>query len=322
MNIGFEASVKKAAAAIRRAKSVMIVSHVNPDGDTLGCQLALGHAILLLGKKVLFYGQDGVPVRFQFLPGSELVISEPRESADLAIAVDCGSQQQLGNMQDIFFKAKKTIQVDHHDYGQPFGKIQVVENEAAAVGEIVYEIIHALKIEVTPAIATCLLTSIIVDTGSFRFSNLRARTFHLAGHLMQYGIDIPHLIEESYWKKSRSMAKLSGYCISRTEFTADGHIAWATVYQKDFKRFGGELSDVDAVADDMRSIDGVKVAAIFRETPRGRFRVSLRSSYGINVAKVAQAYGGGGHHNSAGCSISNSEKEKKKLLGDLTKLIG
>lgn len=318
---GLEESIKKAVQAVRKARRVIVACHVNPDGDTLGCQLALGLAIILLGKKVILLSQDGVPTRFQFLPGSELVLSETDETADVSIAVDCGSAKQLGTVKTAFFRSKATIQIDHHDFGQSFGKIQVLENEAAAVGEIVYEFIKALKVEVTPAIATCLLTSIIVDTGSFRFSNIRPKTFQICSDLLKKGVELQHLIEESYWKKSRAMARLSGWCVSQTKFSKDGKVAWATVYQKDFRNFGATLPDVDAVADDLRSIEGVKVAAIFRETERKSFRVSLRSSYGINVAQVAQTHGGGGHHNSAGCAIGGTEKAKSKLLAELETLV-
>ncbi len=310
MKTGLEESVKKATQAIHKAKKIIVASHVNPDGDTIGCLLALGLSLIAMGKKVILLSQDGVPSRFQFLPGSELILSHTTEKADLAIAVDCGSRRQLGAIQLPFFRAKVTMQIDHHDFGNAFGKIQVLEEDAAAVGEIVYELIQSLKVEVTSAIAICLLTSIIVDTGSFRFSNVRPKTFDICSKLIKKGIDIQHLIEEAYWRKTRSMARLSGYCTSQTHFSDDGQVAWATVYQRDFRRFGAKLSDVDAVADDLRSIEGVKIAVLFRETEKKNYRVSLRSSYGINVAKVAKLFGGGGHHNAAGCAVPVSQKEK------------
>ena len=322
MKTGLYTNISKAIKAIQRAKKVIVASHVNPDGDTIGCLLALGHTLILMGKRVILLSQDGVPSRFQFLPGSELILSDTRETADVSIAVDCGSVRQLGSLRAPFFRSKTTIQVDHHDFGNSFGKIQVLEEDAAAVGEIVYELIKALKVEITPAIATCLLTSIIVDTGSFRFTNIRSKTFDICSRLVRKGVDLQHLIEESYWKKTRSVAKLSGYAIMTADFSNTGAVVWSTVYQKDFKRFGAHISDVDAVADDLRSIEGVKVAAVFRETEKKSFRVSLRSKYGINVANVAKNFGGGGHHNSAGCAIRNSEKEKETLLKELEALAG
>lgn len=321
MKEGLQKNIKSAVSAIRKADKILIACHVNPDGDTIGCQLALGLSLVLMGKKVILVSQDGVPTRFQFLPGSELILSGTNETADVSIAVDCGSDERLGNIKTAFFKAKTTIQVDHHDFGESFGKIQVLEEEASAVGEIVYELIRALKVEITPAIATCLLTSIIVDTGSFRFSNIRPETFEICGKLIRKGVDLQHLIEQSYWKQSRAAARLTGQCIMRSEFTQDGKIAWCTVYLKDFKKYGAKVSDVDPVADDMRFIEGVVIAAMFRETPKRRYRVSLRSSYGINVAQVAKQFGGGGHHNAAGCLIPNTESAKQKVLDQLAQLL-
>jgi len=316
-----ESNLGKAAAAIKKVRKILIVSHVNPDGDTIGCMLALGLALIQKEKEVIMLCQDGIPGRFQFLPGSELVVSETEEKAALAIAVDCGSAGQMGQAGKNFFKAPITIQVDHHDFGEAFGKIRVLDHEAAAVGEIVYELIRIFGADVTPAIATCLLTSIIIDTGSFRYSNVRPRTFSICSELMKKGIDLQNLIEESYWKKSRPMAKLVSYGILKALFSKSGAMVWSTVLQKDILRYKAKLSDADSIADDLRSIEDVKVAALFRETERRHLRVSLRSKDGINVALVAKRFGGGGHHYSAGCVIRNSKKEKEKLLKELEALV-
>lgn len=313
------ANLLRAASALKSAKKVLIGCHVNPDGDTIGCLLALGLALLQAGKKVTLLSQDGVPTRFQFLPGSELILSGSSETADVAVAVDCGSAPQLGTSQKAYFKARTTIQIDHHDFGEAFGKIQVLDNDASAVGEIVYELIRAMKVDISPAIATCLLTSIIIDTGSFRFSNIRAKTFEICGKLIARGVDLQHLIEEAYWTKSAATLRLASHALLNAEFSEDGAVAWSVIYQKDFKKYGAHLADADCVADDLRSVEGVKIAAVLRQTDKGRFRVSLRSKHGINVALVAREFGGGGHHNSAGCGIAPSEKEK--LLEALQGLI-
>jgi phosphoesterase RecJ-like protein len=321
MNPDLKASIRKSISAIRRAKSVLIAAHVNPDGDTLGCMTALGLALLPSGKKVTLACQDGVPTRFQFLPASELVLSQISETADVAIAVDCGSIKQLGTIGRMFSKARTTIQIDHHDFGDAFGKIQILEHDASAVGEIIYEMIRALKVEITPAIATCLLTSIVIDTGSFRFSNIRPKTFQICSKLIQKGVDLPHLIEEAYWTRNRPTAQLTGHCLLNAAYSTDGRLAWGVVTQKDIKRFEAKLSDADAIADELRTIDGVTIAALFRETERRTFRVSLRSRHGVNVAAVAKLFGGGGHHNSAGCSIKNSDEERDRLLHELQALL-
>ena len=317
----YKKNVLKVSQALHRAKKVMVAAHINPDGDTLGCALALGLALLHLGKKVTLICQDGMPSRFQFLPGSELVVSDSRETADVAVAMDCGSPTQLGTVSRAFFRAKQTIRVDHHDFGDAFGDIQVLDDEASAVGEIVYDLIRSLKVEITPAIATCLLTSIIVDTGAFRFSNVRSKTFEICARLTKRGVDVQHLIEEAYWIKSRRMALLSSHAILNAEYSVDHGMAWSLITQKDLKRYGAGLPDADSVADDLRSIEGVKLAAVFRETEKGNYRVSLRSKKNINVALVAKRFGGGGHHSSAGCTIRRASIQKKELLAALEELI-
>lgn len=321
MTTELKSSMRRAVNAIRRAKSVLIAAHLNPDGDTLGCMTALGLALLPTGKKITLACQDGVPTRFQYLPASELVLSQVSESYDVAIAVDCGSAKQLGTLAKPFLRAKTTIQIDHHDFGEAFGKIQVLEHDASAVGEIIYQMIRSMKVEITPAIATCLLTSIVIDTGSFKFSNIRPQTFEICSKLIQKGVDLPHLIEEAYWTKTRPMAQLTGHCLLNTSYSEDNRLAWATVTQKEIKRYEAKLSDADAIADELRTIDGVTIAALFRETERKTYRVSLRSRHGVNVAAVAKLFGGGGHHNSAGCSIKNTEEEKEKLLRELQALL-
>lgn len=317
----FKLGLNNALKALRSAKKVLVVSHVNPDGDTLGCMIALGLALMQKNKKVALVCQDAVPTRYQFLPGSELVQSGYRETADVAVAVDCGGERQLGKARAAFFRAKTTVQVDHHDFGDAFGKIQVLEPDASAVGEIVFHLIRGLKAEVTPAIATCLLTSIIVDTGAFRFSNTRSKTFEICARLSKKGVDVQHLIEEAYWVRSRATALLSSCAILNARFSKDGALAWAAVSQRDVQRYGASLSDADSVADELRSIEGVKIAALFRETPHKSTRVSLRSRKGIHVALVAQRFGGGGHHNSAGCSIARGAAQRRKLLKALEELV-
>ena len=247
-------SVLVTARALRRAKKIMVVSHVNPDGDTLGCLLALGLALMQAGKKVSLLCHDAVPTRFQYLPGSELVGSpKPRKAR-------CGRRGRLrepaaaGLDRGRVFPVPCTVQIDHHDFGDAFGKIQLLDPEASAVGEIVYDLLRALGTEITPAIATCLLTSIIIDTGAFRFSNIRAKTFDICARLVKKGVDIQHLIEEAYWVKSRPMALLSGHAVSRAVFSANGSVAWADVSQRDIVHYGAGLSDADSVADDLRSI--------------------------------------------------------------------
>ena len=313
-------NMKRTARSIRGADTVLIASHVHPDGDTIGCLLALGLGLLHAGKRVVMLSPDGVPPRFQFLPGADLVLSEYKGKADVAIAVDCGSLKQLGPSAALFRAARTTIQIDHHDFGEPFCKIMIVDTEAAAVGEIIYDFLKLLRVKISAAIATCLLTSVIVDTGSFRFSNVRGRTLRISADLLEKGADMKYLIEEAYWKRSLPTARLEATSVFNMKFEMNGAVVWTLVRQKDFDKENGLMGDADGVTDALRSIEGVKVAALMRETGKGTYRVSLRSGMGINVARVAQMFGGGGHHNAAGCSIRATQKVRRELIRELCRI--
>jgi phosphoesterase RecJ-like protein len=308
------ASIRTAAQKILSADRILISSHVHPDGDTMGSLLALGLGLLSIDKSVVMVSPDGLPPRYRFLPGSELVLERWDGSVDLAIAVDCGTVRQLGKFGTLFEKTRNTIQIDHHDFADVFGKLLVADPAAAAVGEIIYDLLKELKVKITPMIATCLLTSIIVDTGAFRFANVRSRTFRICADLLDHGVDLKYLLEEAYWKKSETTVRLEAVSVGRMKFERGGRVVWSYVNQADFKRLNGVPSDVDGVADDLRSIDGVKLAALMREGEDGACRVSLRSEAGINVAKIAQVFGGGGHFNSAGCHMKNTKSNRDKLV--------
>lgn len=321
MSEAYVKSVKMAAKAIKSADRILIASHVNPDGDTIGSLLALGLGLLSIDKSVVMVSPDGIPPRYHFLPGSELVLKDIRGKADIAIAVDCGSVNQLGSFAKKFLKVKESFQVDHHDFADSFCKYLVVDANAAAVGEIVFELLQEMKVEITPMIATNILTSIIVDTGSFRFSNIRGKTFRICADLLDCGVDLKYLIEEAYWKKTETTVRLESACIDRMVFELNGKVVWSLIRQTDFQKVNGRMADVDAVADDLRAIEGVKAAAVFREDEQGNLRISLRAAAGINVAEVAKQFGGGGHYNSAGCLIKYSKSNINKVIKILCSLV-
>lgn len=317
----FKKNLIENAKRILAADRILVVSHVHPDGDTIGSLLALGLGLLTVGKRVVMVSPDGIPNRFQFLPGSELVQDHLRGKADVGVAVDCGSIGQLGRFGRVFQGCAQTIQVDHHDFADGFCKHLLVDTEAAAVGEIIYDLLKACGVKITPSIATCLLTSIIVDTGSFRFSNIRSRTFRIAADLLDHGVDLKYLIEEAYWKKTEATVRLESLCFDRMQFEMKGKVVWSVIRQSDLKKLNGMIADVDRVADDLRSIEGVRIAALFREAGNGFCRVSLRSASGINIAKVASHFGGGGHFNAAGCQIKDNPSETRKLIRILSAIV-
>ncbi len=307
--------IKTAISAIRAAKRIAISGHINPDGDSLGSLLSLGLALKKAGKKVHMLCLDEIPKRYFSLPGIGLIEKTTSQPIDLAITVDCSNKEILGGTFAILAKAKKILEIDHHEFRRPYGQISFIDHKAAAVGELIYKLIESLKIKIDKPIAQNLITSIIVETNSFRLPNVSAFTFGACEKLMQnQKVDFYKLVNTIFWSKSKKTALLSGICLSRCRFLKNSRIVWSIIRQKDFLKAKGNDADVDAVADEMRAIQGVKIAVLFREKSKGTLRVSLRSKGKINIARIAEYYGGGGHFDVAGCSIKNSPLTINQLL--------
>jgi phosphoesterase RecJ-like protein len=314
-------SFKEVKQKILEANNIAIAGHINPDGDSIGSLLSLGLGLERLGKKVYMISKDKVPKAYRHLPGTNRIVKKITKNIDLAIAVDCSNKEILGKTYEIFKKAKLILEIDHHEFRRPFGNIALIDTQAAAVGELIFLLLKRLKINITKEIAQNLLTSIIVETNSFRLPNVRPFTFEVCTKLIKMDIDFHNLVEMVYWSKTKEAALLSGLCLARCKFVKKGKIVWSIVRKRDFDEVKGRDEDVDAVIEQMRSIQGVQLAVLFREKSRDILRVSLRSRGKVNVAKVAESFGGGGHFDVAGCNISNSAKAKKELLSRMKDLL-
>ncbi len=314
-------NIKAAISAIRQAKTIAISGHINPDGDSLGSLLSLGLALKKSGKRTYLLCLVKIPKKYFSLPGIKLIKKVINQPLDLAIAVDCSNKEILGDAWQIFNRAKKILEIDHHEFRRPFGEIGLIDHKAAAVGELIYKLIGCLKIKMSRPIAQNLLTSIIVETDSFRLPNVSAFTFRICEKLMKNKVNFYKLVDTVFWSKSKETVILSGICLARCKFLKNNRIAWSIVKQKDFLTIKGDDADVDAVADEMRAIHGVKIAVLFREKSKDTIRVSLRSKGKINIAKIAEYFGGGGHFDVAGCSIKNDRLIMDQLLKKVSLLL-
>lgn len=307
--------------SIKNAKTLIIACHRNPDGDCIGSLLGLGIALKKIGKRVYLLSQDGVPKKYLKLPEANLIRKKINLKSDLAIAVDCNAKEMLGNVFNSFKRAKKIIEIDHHEFRRPFGDIELVDNNAAAVGEIIFRLIKELGIDIDSQIAENLLTSIIVETSSFRLPQVSQATFETCAKLISKDVDFYRLTKMVYWSRTRQDVVLSGLCLSRCRFLKNGKIVWSFAQKEDFRSARGKDEDIDAVADEMRAIEGVSIAVLFRQKNKGVLRVSLRSKGQINVAALAEKFGGGGHFDVAGCIVKDSEEIKRQILKEAEKLL-
>ncbi|MBN1493208.1 MAG: bifunctional oligoribonuclease/PAP phosphatase NrnA [Candidatus Omnitrophica bacterium] len=311
----------KVRKGITRARSILVACHRNPDGDAIGSMLALGLGLKKIGKKVSMLCVDPLPYSYRKLPGASDVIRHSKSRYDCAIAVDCGKKDVLETAYKHFENAKTTIEIDHHDSREPFAAIKYVDTEAAAVGEIVYDLLRRLRIAIDKNIAENILTSIIVESNSFRLPSVRPETFRICADLVDKGVNFNRVTHTVYWARSRKMVLLSSLCLSRCVFLKNGALAWSIVKRSDFRTYRGKKEDIDAVADDMRAIEGVKIAILFREEEKGKLRVCLRSKHGVNIAALARKYGGGGHFDVAGCVIKKRGHIQRRLIADAKRLL-
>jgi len=301
---------------ISAADNIIISGHVNPDGDSIGSLLGLGLGLEALGKRVYMLSPEGVPAKYRGLPGASRIKKGVNKikKTDLAIAVDCSNKEILGRAFTAFERAGFVIEIDHHNFRRPFGDIRLLDTKAAAVGEMIYELLGKLSVKITEDIALNLLTSILVETNSFKLPTVRPVTFEICADLVKTGVDFYNLTETIFWSRSRESIILSGICMARCKFLMAGRIVWSIINKDDFNSVGGKDEDVDSIADEMRSIKGVKIAILFRGRDGKNLRVSLRSKNKINVAAIAESYNGGGHYDVAGCSIPKSKRAIASLL--------
>lgn len=293
----------QAATAIRTANSLVLACHVRPDADALGSLLGLKLGLEKLGKQVTALSADGVPSLYRFLPGWETVEQHAHGQWDLGIGIDCDGSDRIGPVERTVLEQPLVIDIDHHTGPDPFGQIQVVDRTAAASGELIYELLRTLDVEIDPDIAVNLLAAILTDTGSFRFSNVTPNVLRIAAELVEAGAHPAPIYEAVYGSRPFAASRLLGSLLSSLQCSADGKIVWASLQQADFIRFGVDTTATEGFVDQIRMVEGSEVAVFFREEPAGEVRVSLRSRGNFSVAAVAEEFDGGGHVPAAGCTL-------------------
>lgn len=313
--------LQDAASVIMEGKNFLIMGHVNPDGDSLGCMCALGLALRSLGKSAEMVSPDGVPELYKFLPGSTRILKEvpPNWMFDAAIIVDCEGLDRLGNMAEILESCCNILEIDHHPGGKRGSASCLVDSSAASCGEILFEFLREIGVEITPDIADCLLTAIVTDTGSFRFSNVKSSTLHAAASLLEAGSSISKIAHKVYETRSLASVRLLGSVLSTLRTTANGRIAYASITRDQMALSQAVEAEAEGIVNYVRSVRGAKVGMLFREEENGNTRVSLRSKDGTDISQIARMFGGGGHKAAAGCTVDRPMTEAIDLVVDATR---
>lgn len=310
---------------IRNSRDFLIVSHINPEGDAIGSCLALAIALKRMGKKVYVLNKCPVPEILKFLPSSKLFRQKaPRKQFDVLLIVDCNTMERTGFDS---LKGRNTIIVDHHILPahvkgaiRSGSVLSFTDPDASATGELVYKLLKALKVPIDKRIATNLYTAILVDTGGFRYSNTTPESLVIASSLVEAGAEPWQITKEVYENIPYNTMSLLALAFSTLE-RRDG-VAWMTVTQDMFKKTGTTAEDTENFVDYPRMVNGIEVAVFFREDSKESCKVSLRSKGNINVQKIAERFGGGGHAAAAGCNLKGSLQEvRSKVLRTVRKAI-
>jgi phosphoesterase RecJ-like protein len=287
------------ATTLRAARSVLVVCHVDPDGDCLGSALALARALARVGVPAVVGSADGVPEPFRSLPGASQVVTTPPEPADVGVAVECSTPDRAGAFADPLLRSRVVINVDHHLSNAGYGHLVYLDPTAAAVGELVAQIIRALGVPVDREIAQALLTAVVTDTGAFRYANTTPATLRLAADLMEAGASVVEIVDRVYESRTPSGLRLLGRALAGLQLSADGRVAWTTVTPQMLAEAKAAPEETTGIVGLLRQIRGVQVALLFEQTPAG-VRVGIRSRDGVRSHVIAEAFGGGGHEGAAG----------------------
>ena len=312
-----KSDLQEAVRVLKENQTFLVVGHVNPDGDCLGSMCALGLGLRQLGKSAFLVSPDGVPDLYKFLPGSDSITRVvPARKFDAAIVVDCEGLDRLGSAAEALSACGLVVEIDHHPGGERGAGIQLVVPSAASSGEIMFELLREAGVRIEPPIAECLLTAIVTDTGSFRFSNVKPSTLRTAAGLLEAGASISKIAHKVYETRSFSSTKLLGIALSTLRSTANGRIAYASITQDQMASSQAAEAETEGIVNYVRSIRGAHVGLLFREGANGTTRVSLRSRDGVDISQVARLFGGGGHRTAAGCIVDRPLSEAIDLVVD------
>jgi phosphoesterase RecJ-like protein len=298
---------------IENKQNFAITTHVRPDGDGIGSSLGLCWLLRSLGKSAEIIVRDQIPVSYRELPGADEIrtVSEVDKDYDAIFVIECSdiSRPGIAKLEEQF-----TVNIDHHSTSEHFGTINWIDSTASAVGEMIYNLCKAIGGRVTKEIAECVYMALVTDTGSFHFPNTTDRTLKVASELVKVGVKPAQISEAVYNSYPWSRIELMRQVLATIKRDATGRIAWMRQTLEMSEIAGAVDGDNNGFVNIPLAAKEVEAVVYMRETLPNTYRVSLRSKDGINVAKVAEKFGGGGHKNAAGCRVAGCWDEREKEI--------
>ena len=314
-------TVDQAAALLRRLDRVLILTHVRPDGDTVGSAMALCHVLKSLGKTAAVLCADPIPSRYAYM---QLCLFEEGDfEPHFVVAVDVAGIQLFGDSETVQKYAQRVdLCIDHHTSNSGYAASLLLDGEAAATAELMYDMFSEMGAPITPLVADCLYTGLSTDTGCFKFTNTTARTHLVAAKLMEAGANTVKLNSLLFESKSRSRIELERFALENLEYYFEGRCALICLTREQIEASGVEPSELEGITAIPRMIEGVEVGLTLRQQPSGSYKASIRTVVGVDASAIAAHLGGGGHKQAAGCEILGStDNAKAALLSEVEKAL-
>ncbi len=321
--------IKRIASVLKRYKSFLITSHINPDGDSIGSQIALALLLKKMKKKVAIINENPVPRLYRFLPytnmiatssasGGLLAMTQKFSSFEVAIVLDCGNLERTGKVGSLI-KEKTIINIDHHSDNTKFGNLNWVDKEASSVAEQIFSLSRVLKISLNKKLATLLYTGIATDTGSFQY-HLLPTTHKIIATLISRGAVPEEIAENVYHNLSFNSLKLFGLALATLKESKNHQVCWMKITKEMYQKTKSSVEDTDSFIDFLQQIKEAKILFILKEISKNKSKVSFRSIGKIDVQKIAKKFGGGGHRNAAGAVLNEPIEEAEKIILKAIKL--
>lgn len=302
--------IDEAVAALAEAPELAVACHIGPDGDAIGSGIGLALAARRTGRSSVFsFGEPfSLSDSYDYLDRSVLVPpAEFPKAPDLLVTVDAASLDRLGSLRPVAEAAHRVVVLDHHISNPGFGHVNVVDPTAAATAELVYRLLQRLGWPIDGEVATALLTGLVTDTGRFQYSNTTPDTLRVAADLVAAGARPDVIGQHMYERVPFGYLKVQADVLQRSVLS--GPLVWSVLYLADLDRHGIGMEDTDPLIDALRIAKEAEVAALIKELAAGGFKVSLRSRGSVDVGRIAQSHGGGGHHNAAGFTLAGTLEE-------------
>lgn len=312
---------------LHTGKKFFIAGHLNPDGDSLGCTLAMTSLLERMGKKVYAYCAPAVGADLQFLPGIEKIHVDklPKKiDFDTVILLECSDRKRGGDLESVLQQAHTLVNIDHHLVSDAYGDVNHIDSGASSTAEIIFQLYEQSGGEFLPIPeeATCLYTGVVTDTGRFVHSNTTAEALRVASALVALGADVAKINQIIYFTKPYIELKLQGRALEKMQLRLDNKYSEIILTRRDFETFGATPAQTQGIVSQPTMIPGVEVSALIKEEP-DKVSVNLRSRGAADVSKIAQKFGGGGHARAAGFKVVGKPLEQvcEELAGEVANVV-